>query len=157
VPHLESRVRAMTADWPIAPRVTADPAEKRAAFRIARAALAASGTVTLELALAGVPLVAAYRFSEWEAAIGKRLVRLPSVILANLVIGDNVVPEFIQEKCAPEPMAEALSGLIANTPARQAQIDAFAKLDEIMNVSGGGPSEKAAGIVLDLVRRPNST
>ena len=81
-------------------------AEKYAAFRSARAALAKSGTVTLELALAQVPTVAAYRIAAWEAPIYRRLVRVSSVILANLVIGENVVPELLQEEFTPELIAE---------------------------------------------------
>ena len=61
LPHIAEQVRSATADWPVRPRIVLDAAEKHAAFRNARAALAASGTVTLELALAQVPTVAAYR------------------------------------------------------------------------------------------------
>ena len=95
-------ITSATAAWPVQPRIVVEPAEKQAAFRIARAALAKSGTVTLELALAGVPMVAAYKVPALEAVVGRRLVkRLPSVILANLVLGENVVPEFMQEDCTP--------------------------------------------------------
>ena len=75
-PHLAAQVREAVAGWTIAPRIVVDPAEKWAAFRRARAALAASGTVTLELALAGIPTVAAYRMSPLEAFIVLKLVRL---------------------------------------------------------------------------------
>ena len=78
---------AATASWPVKPRIVIEQADKQAALRMARAALAKSGTVTLELALAGVPMVAAYKVSALEAWVIRRLVRVPSVILANLVIG----------------------------------------------------------------------
>ncbi|MFG3757310.1 hypothetical protein ACGE32_33740, partial [Klebsiella pneumoniae] len=94
--HLRDSVTAALADWPVQPRLVVDDAEKRAAFRAARAALAKSGTVTLELALAGVPMVTAYKGSAFEAWVARRMVRVPTVILANLVIGDSVVPEFLQ-------------------------------------------------------------
>src|SRR5262249_28072707 len=108
IPHLRNAIAAVTQRWPIRPRIVIDIVEKQAAFRIARAALAKSGTVTLELALAGVPMVAGYRVSWLEAAIGRRMIKVPSVILANLVLGENVVPEFMQEACVAEELAEAL-------------------------------------------------
>ena len=117
---------------------------------MARAALAASGTVTLELALAGIPTVAAYRVAAIEAAIVRRMVRVPSAILANLVLGENVVPEFFQEACTPERLAEALIPLIGETPARHRQLDAFARLDTIMETGTAFPSDRAAEIVISL-------
>jgi lipid-A-disaccharide synthase len=162
VPHLASRVRDGVAGWAVAPRIVVEPAEKWAAFRRARVALAASGTVTLELALAGVPTVAAYRMSPFEALIvllirlQRRLRRkssLPSVILANLVVGENVVPEFFQSDCTPERLAGALLPLLVDSPQRRRQIDAFGRLDAIMAVGGAAPSAQAASLVLDVAGR----
>jgi lipid-A-disaccharide synthase len=158
LPPLLARVREGVASWPVQPRIVVDAAEKWAQFRQARAALAASGTVTLELALAGIPTVAAYRLAIVEEVVG-RLARLPdlfSIILANLAIGENIVPELLQRDCTPEKLAEALLPLIAGTPARQRQIEAFAKLDAIMGVGTMAPSSQAATIVLDLARRGRS-
>jgi lipid-A-disaccharide synthase len=156
-PHLLPLVREAVARWAVAPRLVIDPAEKQAAFRRARAALAASGTVSLELALAGVPTVAAYRMSALEAFIITRLyrllARLPSVILANLVIGENVVPQFLQADCTPQRLADALVPLLADTPQRQRQVEAFARLDRIMAIGSAAPSAKAAAIVLEVVQR----
>src|SRR5258708_3713424 len=91
LPHLADLVREMSADWPVMPRLAIGDAERLAATRVARAALTKSGTSTLELALAGVPMVAFYKVSGWEAAIARRVIRVPTVILAHLVTGDNVV------------------------------------------------------------------
>ncbi len=162
VPHLAARVREAAAGWPMAPRIVVEPAQKWAAFRTARAALAASGTVTLELALAGVPTVAAYRLHILEAVIARLIriqSRLPSVILANLVLGANAVPEFIQEKCTSDRLAEALLPLLSETPERARQVAAFGRLDQIMGVGGVSPSAKAAAIVLETVgaaRKPRA-
>ncbi len=155
MPHLLVQVREGVAAWPVQPRIVVDPAEKWAQFRKARAALAASGTVTLELALAGVPTVAAYRIPavEWGVARLARLPELFSIILANLVIGQKIVPELLQRDCTPEKLADALVPLIAETPARRRQIEAFARLDAIMGVGQLAPSSQAAAIVLDLARR----
>jgi lipid-A-disaccharide synthase len=158
VPHLQARVRAGVADWPVKPRIVIDPAEKWTAFRSARAALAASGTVTLELALAGVPLVAAYRLpliEEIVARLAGLRKRLSSVILANLVIGENVVPEFLQRDCTPQKLAAALVSLLNDTPERSRQTQAFARLDAIMTLNEP-PSIKAAAMVLELARKGRS-
>jgi lipid-A-disaccharide synthase len=155
VPHVAALVHEAAADWPVAARIVVEPAEKWAAFRSARAALAASGTVTLELALSGVPMVATYRLHPVEATIARLIrirSRLQSVILANLVIGENVVPEFIHDNCTPENLAGALVPVVGDTPERRRQVEAFARLDSILAV-GGPPSDKAAAIVLDFARR----
>jgi lipid-A-disaccharide synthase len=153
VPHLAAAIRNAASDWRVAPRILVDPDDKRAAFRNARAALAKSGTVTLELALAGVPMVAAYKVSGFEAFVARRMVRVPSVILANLVLGDNVVPEFLQEACTPQALAGALAPLLSDTPARRRQVEAFARLDAIMRIGDAEPSREAATIVMELAAR----
>ena len=156
-PHLEATVRAGVANWPVASRIVIGEAEKRAAFRTAHAALAKSGTVTLELALSGVPMVTAYRVGEVEAFILKRLVKVQSVILANLVIGDNVIPEFLQEACSADNLAPALADVLADTPARARQVDAFNRLDQIMSTGAASPSVRAADIVLATMREGRRT
>jgi lipid-A-disaccharide synthase len=156
LPHLIPAVREASASWATQPRIVVDAARKWAAFRNARAALAASGTVTLELALASVPTVAAYRVPVIEEMIfrlNRSRSTLSSAILANLVLGENVVPEFLQRDCTPERLAEALVPLLSDTPQRQRQIEAFARLDGIMGAGGEPPSVKAAQIVLDLAQR----
>jgi len=152
-PHLRAVVEAAAEAWPVKPRIVISEADKRAAFRIARAALAKSGTVTLELALAGVPMVTAYRGSAIEAWVARRLVQVPTVILANLVIGENVVPEFLQENCVPDKLAPALREVIGDTPERRRQLAAFGRLDGIMSVGARAPSELAAEIVLAAARQ----
>jgi len=159
VPHVASQLREAVAGWAVTPRIVVEPAEKWAAFRGARAALAASGTVTLELALSGVPMVAAYRLHFIEAVIARLIrlrSRLQSVILANLVIGENVVPELLQEDCTADKLSAALLPLLTDTPARRRQIQAFGRLDAIMAIGAAAPSTKAAAIVLDAARHGRS-
>jgi lipid-A-disaccharide synthase len=156
VPHIEGQVRESVAGWPVLPKIVVDPSEKWAAFRRARAALAASGTVTLELALAGVPTVAAYRLHFVEAMVARAIrlrTRLPSVILANLVLGENVVPELLQEDCRPEKLAAALAAVVGDTEQRRRQTEGFQRLDQIMKIGGTSPSAKAAALVLETARR----
>jgi lipid-A-disaccharide synthase len=155
VPHLVDPIANAAVAWPVRPRIVVETADKRAAMRVARAALAKSGTVTLELALAGVPMVAAYKVSMIEYLFAGRAIRkrLPSVILTNLLLGENVVPEFLQHHCTAENLAAALVPLLGDTPERKRQVDAFARLDAILEIGSRAPADRAADIVLDVVAR----
>ncbi len=153
MPHLEEAVAEGLKFWTVKPRVVIGDNEKRAAFRIAHAALAKSGTVTLELALAGVPMVAAYRTGAMEAFILRRAIRVNSVILANLVVGENVVPEFVQENCRSEQLVPAMREVLADSAMRKKQIEAFAGIDAIMSTGDQPPSVRAADIVLATMRK----
>ncbi len=152
IPRLESAVRDAVAAWglpdSITVRIVIGPADKLSAFRQARAALVKSGTSTLELALAGIPMVAAYKVSLIEEMVGHALINVQSAILANLVLGENVVPEFIQRHCTAPRMAAALLPLLGDTPERRRQTGSFARLDLLMNIGGEAPSDRAAGLIL---------
>jgi lipid-A-disaccharide synthase len=152
--HVESEIRARVANWAVKPRVVVGEAAKLAAFRSARLALAASGTATLELALAGVPLVGAYKVSRLEEQL-KRFVKLPhSILLPNLVLGERAIPEFLQQDCAPAALAAALAALIEEGPARAAQLKALARLDGLMAPFGSAaPSARAAAETLATIAR----
>jgi lipid-A-disaccharide synthase len=152
MPHLQEPIAAALRDWPLQPRIVLGEADKRAAFRLAHAAFAKSGTVTLELAIAGIPMVAAYKAGSLEAAIVRSRITSSSVILANLVVGENVVPEFIQEDCTPLKLVPALRDLLSDTPLRQRQVEAFARIDAIMSTGQKSPSVRAADIVLATLR-----
>ena len=153
VPGLLDSVRAAASSWPVQPRIVIDEDEKKTAFRSARAALAKSGTVTLELALAGVPMVTAYRVTEIEAFIARRVIKTSSIILTNIILGENVIPEFLQDDFTAEKLAPALRDVLADTPARQRQVDAFARLEEIMSTAGHRPSDLAADGVIATLRK----
>ena len=151
VPRLADTVRAAVASWSIPARVVTEPGEIDKAFRVARAALAKSGTSTLELAVAGIPMVAAYKVPMFEELIARILINVQSIILANLVLGENVVPELLQRNFTPERLAAALVPLLSNMPERQRQLEAFARLDVIMDIGTMTPSARAAGVVLDCI------
>jgi lipid-A-disaccharide synthase len=153
MPHLTDAIAAALKYWKVRPRIVIGEEEKRAAFRIAHAALAKSGTVTLELALSGVPMVAAYRKGAMEAFVLRRAIRVNSVILANLVVGENVVPEFLQENCRSERLLPALRDVLTDTPLRRKQVEAFARIDSIMSTGNQPPSVRAAEIVLATMRK----
>ena len=161
VEHVRGEIEARLADWPVKPRLVAGEAAKFEAFRDADVALAASGTVTLELALAGLPTVAAYRLDRLGRLIKRfidvpepvrPIVRVRSVLLPNLIVGDKAVPEFIDEDCTPETLASALAALCREGPERVRQTEAFARLDGLMGAGlGTAPGVAAAAAVLDVL------
>jgi lipid-A-disaccharide synthase len=162
VPRLAAEIAARVAGWKVKPRIVEGEIEKFAAFRRAHAALAASGTVTLELALAGVPMVVAYQLDAL-AKLLKPLIRfqmkppVPSIVLANLVLGEMIVPEFIDGDASAEALAAAVSPLLYNSPERCRQVDAFALLDGLMSVEPDTPSGRAADAVLATVSERRRT
>jgi lipid-A-disaccharide synthase len=162
VPRLAAEIAARVAGWKVKPRIVEGEIEKFAAFRRAHAALAASGTVTLELALAGVPMVVAYKLDPL-AKLFKPLIRfqmkppVPSIVLANLVLGEMIVPEFIDGDASAEALAAAVSPLLYNSPERCRQVDAFALLDGLMSVEPDTPSGRAADAVLATVSERRRT
>jgi lipid-A-disaccharide synthase len=151
VAHLASEIEARAATWPVAPRIVVGDAAKFAAFRSAHAALAASGTVTLELALSGVPMVVAYRVDPLIRPL-KRLYRPKSFAMPNLIIDDQAIPEFLDGQGKPERLADALMPLLADTPVRARQLAALARVGQAMAVAGGSPSRRAAEIVVETAR-----
>jgi lipid-A-disaccharide synthase len=151
LPRRLAQVEAMVATWPVKPRIVVEEGEKLAAFRVARAALAASGTVTLELALAGIPTVAAYRVPWLEGRIAPYIIRVKTAILPNLILGESAVPEYLQWYIDPPAMAARLARLLDGGEEREAQLAAFARLDAVMGVGGDSPSRRAAAAVLETL------
>ncbi len=152
VPHLVGEVRKRVADWPVKPTIVEGEPAKLAAFRRAHAALAASGTVSLELALSGVPTVIAYRIERYLRPF-RWMVKVPSIVLANLVLGERVIPEFLDADSTPEALAAALAPLLRGGPERAQQTEAFGRLDTVMAFDRGRPTMRAAELVLDFVDR----
>ena len=106
--------------------------------------------MTLELGLSGVPMVVAYRV-DWLASQLRFLLKVPSIVLANLVIGENVFPEFIQEDCNAETLANALVPLFSDTPERQRQLAGLGTIASKMLLDHVTPSERAAETALDVI------
>jgi lipid-A-disaccharide synthase len=148
VPWVRAILERHLPEWPVAPHLIEGEEDKFRAFKLARAALAASGTVTLELALVGTPTVVGYKVDRLVGSIIRRLIAAPSVVLPNLVLGETVYPEFIQEACTPENLAAALAPLVEDGPQRARQTAALARMPAALQVAGASPSEAAADIVL---------
>jgi lipid-A-disaccharide synthase len=149
VPHVRALIERGRRTWPLPAHIVEGDEDKFRAFKLASAALAASGTVTLELALAGTPMVVAYRVDPVAAPFLRRLIKAPTTVLANLVLGQNAFPEFHQEQSTPENLAGTLAPLLSDTPERRAQLAALARIPGLLRIEGGSPSDAAADIVLD--------
>jgi len=147
VPRFAEEIKARIARWRVKPTVIEDETEKFAAFRRAHAALAASGTVTLELALAEVPMVVAYRVDLLMKPLKVLRTRINSFVLPNLILGTNEIPEFLDAESAPDRLAAALLPLLGDTPERACQLAAFERLEKTM-ARDVAPSALAAEIVL---------
>jgi lipid-A-disaccharide synthase len=147
VPRFADELRARVAAWRVKPTVIAGDAEKFAAFRRAHAALAASGTVTLELAFARVPMVVAYRLDLLAKPFKWARSRINSFVLPNLILGTNEIPEFLDAESATGNLADALLPLLGETPERARQLTAFDLLETTM-ARPVAPSVLAAEIVL---------
>ncbi len=152
--NVAEAVRRATASWPIRPLIVTDLADKHDAFAAAAAALTKSGTSTLELALAGVPMAVTYRVNPLTGAIARRLIRVPHVAMVNLLAGRAVVPELLQQDCTPARLADTLDGLLGERALADAQRAAFAGVIESLRPAAGLPSDAAAGAVLDLLQQP---
>lgn len=135
------------ATWPVTPHIVSSEADKFASFKLARAALAASGTVTLELALAGTPMVVAYR-SDPLATRLRFLLIAHSVVLPNLILGENVFPELLNEECSGERLSAALLPLMRGGVERDRQLGGLARVTERVRATDEPPSFRAAKIVL---------
>ncbi|WP_428481794.1 lipid-A-disaccharide synthase [Pyruvatibacter mobilis] len=151
VPNVAALVREKLAGETLPLILVEDQAEKFAAFDAANAALAASGTVSLELGLARVPTVIGYRIERLAAFIIRRLAKVNSIVLANLVLGRNVIPEYLQEDCEPETLARALLPLMTDTPERDEMLSALGEMRMRLGDDGGlRPAERAAEVVLSI-------
>jgi lipid-A-disaccharide synthase len=141
-------VEGLTADWPVRPRIIEASEAKRAAFAAADVAIAASGTVSLELAANAVPMVIAYDMHPVTMWLMQRMARVDTVTLVNLVSDTRVVPEFLGGRCTPDLIAPALLGLIGPGPARDAQRAAMRLTMERLGEGGDPPGLRAARSVL---------
>ncbi|MCR9148711.1 MAG: lipid-A-disaccharide synthase [Rhodobacteraceae bacterium] len=143
-------VRVMTARWPFPPVVVEEEADRRAAFAAADLALAASGTVSLDLAASRTPMVIGYDMHPVSRALIGRMLKVDTVTLVNLVSETRAVPEFLGRACRPGPMAAALMRLLDDPEAREAQLDAMAVTMERLGMGGEPPGLRAARSVLSV-------
>lgn len=155
IPALVTRrqqIEATLKPWPIEALIVEGDEEKFDAFAAADVALAASGTVALELAMAGTPSVIGYRVNALTAWIVRRLIKTPYVNLINVVLGREAVPELLQDKCRPDLLAESLSTLLDDENVAGEQTKAAAEALKQLGRGGPSPSGRAADTVLALLQ-----
>ncbi|AHC73690.1 lipid-A-disaccharide synthase [Candidatus Endolissoclinum faulkneri L5] len=145
------KVREAITTWRSPVTIVTEHRHKTAAFSACTAALAASGTVTLELSLAGVPTVAAYRLNALTATIARRLIDPDSVVLTNKLMGKRVIPQFLQEDCTPERLTVAIKQLFDDPRARAKQGIVSESIRQMLIVDGEDPSIRAARKILTLL------
>jgi lipid-A-disaccharide synthase len=156
VPHLRPQIEQALKRWPLVPHLISgeDETDKISAFKLATAALAASGTVTLELGLAGTPMVVAYRVDRLAAQL-QFLVKTEHFALANLVLGERAFPELMQDDCTAAKLAGALASVLEDPSVRARQIESLARIPNVMRLTQPiSPSEAAARIVLQHALAP---
>jgi lipid-A-disaccharide synthase len=148
---VEAVVRERTASWPIRPILVADTAEKYDAFAASAAALTKSGTSTLELALANVPMLVTYRINPLSHQIAKRLIKIQYASIVNLLLDRSVIPELLQYESRPDRLASELHRLLTDQDAVAAQRQGCAEAISMLRPSTGTPSECAADAVLSML------
>jgi lipid-A-disaccharide synthase len=144
-------VEEAVRDWPGNPVVLRGSQAKYDGFAASRAALAASGTVALELALAGLPMIVAYRLNPITEALLDRVLKVRQVNLINLILGRPVVPEYLRGDCVPEKLAEGLAELIRDERVRAAHYQGYDEAVRRLRAGGSSPSRNAADRILAIV------
>ena len=150
-------VQRATRKWPIPPIIVTETADKHDAFAASGAALTKSGTSTLELALAGVPMAVTYRVNPVTAAIARRLIRVPYVAMVNLLAKQALVPELLQQDCRPEKLAAVLRELLTGQAMATRQKEGFVAVLDRLRTPLGTPSEAAAREILELLDNVSDT
>ena len=155
VPTVARRVKEVVGTWRPSAIVIENAGDKWAAFDAADAALAASGTVSTELALSSTPMVIGYRVGAVTAGIAQQLMTLPPhITLINLILNRRAIPEFVQNNCTPENLSRELVALLTNPAARMAQVVASGEAIKALGQGQERPSLRAARAILKLATSP---
>jgi lipid-A-disaccharide synthase len=148
---VEQTIRRAVATWPVKPLIITGLDDKHDAYAAAGAALTKSGTSTLELALAGVPMAVTYRVNPLTAAMARRLITVPYVAMVNLLAGRALVPELLQADCAPEKLAATVTTLLTNATTAAEQRAGFGEVIRSLKAPDGEPDDAAARAVLEVI------
>lgn len=151
VPTVAEMVAERAAAWPVPATVLRAPEEKHAAFAAARAAVATSGTVAVELAMAGLPAAVLYRVGPLTAIVGRALLTIKFASIVNLLLDRPVQPELLQERCTPDLVAETLTGLMTDEALRARYREDCETAAALLGRGGDPPSRRAARAILDVI------
>ncbi len=154
LPATEYNIQILLRDFDLPVHISSNQAFKWESFKACDVALAVSGTVALELAYAGVPHVIVYRTNPITYLVLRFMVKVKYAHLANVLLNEEVVPEFIQGKCKPEEIAHKILELFSNQETRKSQLEKFKKVRELIGASDEKkPSRKAAEFVLSIIEQ----
>ncbi|MBS0276905.1 MAG: lipid-A-disaccharide synthase [Proteobacteria bacterium] len=148
VPNVAGKVRALAENWPVPLHILEDADDKFASFDAADVALAATGTVTTEVALSGTPMVTAYKLGWLTYTLARPFISVKFATLVNILLDREAVPEFIQSRCTPEALSDALLPLFRSPDARVAQIRALDEATQLLGAGEEAPSLRAARTLL---------
>lgn len=151
LPHVSEQVRQAASRWPGRVIVTEDASEKLAGFAACDAAMAASGTVSLELAACATPHVVAYKVSPLTAMIARRVLQISHVNLVNLILNESLIPELLQQDCTAENLARETSLLLEPSKAAERQRTGMQKVLLELGAGKTPPSQRAAEAALTLL------
>ena len=152
VDYLVEKIRLKTIHWPNSPIIIFDEKDKFGAFAASNAAIAASGTVSLELALAKVPYVTVYKFNYLTALIARHMVKTPFVNIVNILLERESIPELIQSNCNGDRIVKYISKYLNGSDDAKLQIESFKDAIDQLKTGNKNPSDKAAAVVLDLIK-----
>ena len=153
VSTVAKRVRQAVENAKLPIRVIEGEDERRAAFQNAEVAVAASGTVALELAITGVPHVVAYKVPKLTEWLARRFLHIQFVNLTNILLGYEVVPELLQQDCNPLTIMQYIEQFLAKGSLYKRQIDNFSKLRAYLGLGEQTPSDNAASAILEFINR----
>ena len=153
LPHLKDTIIAATKNWAVPVRVITEKNERLEAFQTADVALTKSGTVALELALYNVPMIVTYKINPLSAWMLRRMIKIQYANLVNLLLNRMAIPELLQENCAPEPLAAAITSLMHDEKARAEQQKAMKQALQMLGLNESPtPSEKAANAIVNFLK-----
>ena len=154
IPYLSPLVSSMTSAWHINVILIDSFSDRKGAQKACDVALAASGTITTELAAAKVPVVVGYKVAPITAFVARRLLKVSHVSLLNIATGRRILPEFLQGECSPMRLSDAITKLLVDRVRRQKQVSEQSLALKELNSGTDGGYSKAASVVRDAVLAP---
>lgn len=152
VKTVAGRIKEMCKNSKLPLTIVEDEDNRYNAFKASTAAIAASGTVALELAIVDVPHIVAYKVSPLSAMLAKRFLHIQFVNLSNIILGREIIPELLQERCVAGNIRSYIEGLLNHNDWYDKQIDGFKKLRTLLGMGNQTPSEKACDVILELLK-----
>lgn len=153
VQTVAKRVKGMAKNCGLDVLVVETEEDRHNAFVASEAAIAASGTVALELAIANIPHIVAYKVSPMSAMLVKHFLHIQFVNLSNILLGREIIPELLQERCIPVNILSYMKNILSHGDWYDKQMEGFAKVRRILGMGEQTPSENAADAIFNLIKK----